>query len=301
MTIAKNQHFLPKFYLRNFVDPDTPAGQEPFLWVFDLSTHEWRRRSPKNIAALRYYYAYRDESDQLVNLLEPAFNKVETQGAILIRKLQDNVRLTLEEQVIFSSFVALLTVRTPQHRELTKRYAESSGQDVINDFIQNLVENPDKFEAARRRHEEKTGHSIDLNHLKQNPPSLKPNEAGILTYSIIPFKALTERLMGMTWRFYFTENEDKLIICDHPCDLAYPEDITEESFRGFFTEGIEFHVPLTPNLIFTAYDGGFDRASGGLLSREDVTGLNSRMAHRAEQFVVSTKPTFLGDTVLEGL
>ena len=87
MTMAKNQHFLPQFYLRQFVDPDTPVNQEPYVWLFDLPARRWRKRAPKHVASLRHYYAVRDEDDQLINLLEPNLATVESLGARLIRKL----------------------------------------------------------------------------------------------------------------------------------------------------------------------------------------------------------------------
>ena len=102
----------------------------------------------------------------------------------------------------------------------------------------------------------------------------------------------------MTWQFYFSKEGYRLIICDHPCDFSLPYAVTEESFRGFMTKDAEFHVPLTPNLLFAAHDDGFGRVFDGPLSREDVATINRRMVHRAEQFIVSTKPAFLGDDVL---
>src|SRR5215468_8103318 len=87
MTIAKDQHFLPQFYLRQFVDPDTPPDMEPYLWLYDLTERRWRRRAPKNVAALLHYYAYRDEDNQIVNVIEPHLAVVESLGATLIRKL----------------------------------------------------------------------------------------------------------------------------------------------------------------------------------------------------------------------
>ena len=301
MTVAKDQHFLPQFYLRQFVDPDTPAEQEPYVWLFEMSKRRWRRRSPKNVASLRHYYAYRDEEGQVINVIEPNLATIETLGATLIRKLENREKLTEREQLHFSLFIALLTVRTPQHRELTQRFLKHKGGDVITTLIQYWREHPEEYEASRHNYQEKTETNFDLkvDDIAQHAPELIPDDAGVLGYSLMPALGLTVRLMGMTWRFYFTENEDRLIICDHPGDFALPEEVSEESFRGFFTKDAEFHVPLTPNLIFAAHDDGFDRAFGGLLTREDVARMNRRMTRRAEQFIVSTKPTFLGDEVLE--
>lgn len=301
MTVAKDQHFLPQFYLRQFVDPDIPSAQEPYVWVYNTVEHLWRRRAPKNVAALRYYYAYRDENNQLINTIEPAFTAIESIGAVLIRKLKSHEKLTDQEQLQFSFFIALLTVRTPQYRDITDSFLKRIGQNILAEMIHHWRKNPDEFKKSKRQYNEKAGTTFDMEieDLEKSPPQVVMNEAGLLGYSLVPVSALAARLFELTWRFYFTDEEDRFIICDHPCDFALPEDMTEESFQGFFTKDVEFHVPLTPNLIFAAHDDGFDRAFGGLLNRDEVALINRRMVNRAEKFIISAKPTFWGEEILQ--
>jgi hypothetical protein len=49
MQQPKKQHYVPRFYLREFVDPDTPAGHEPYVWVFSKNGNLEERRAPKNV------------------------------------------------------------------------------------------------------------------------------------------------------------------------------------------------------------------------------------------------------------
>jgi hypothetical protein len=78
-------------------DPDTPPDMEPYVWLYDLAERRWRRRAPKNVAALRHYYAYRDKDEQLVNVIEPHLADVESHDATLIRKLASRTPLTERE------------------------------------------------------------------------------------------------------------------------------------------------------------------------------------------------------------
>ena len=58
MSDAKKQHYVPQFYLREFLDPNTPPGQEPYVWVFSKDGKKKQRRAPKNIlwsAALLFF------------------------------------------------------------------------------------------------------------------------------------------------------------------------------------------------------------------------------------------------------
>jgi hypothetical protein len=249
---------------------------------------------------LRYYYAFRDANNQLINILEPNLATLESLGATLIRKLVDRKPLAKSERLRFCFFIAILFVRTPQNRELTERFLKRKGREFIAAMIQRWREYPEEFAASQRAYQEKTGKEFatKIDELEKHAPELVPNDAALVGYSMLPALGLTQRLLGMTWQFYSTEQEDRLIICDHPCDFALPQAVTDESFRGFLTKDAEFHVPLTPNLLFAAYDDGFGHAFGGLLGREEVARINRRMAHRAEQFIVSSKPAFVGGDVL---
>lgn len=300
MTIAKNQHFLPQFYIRQFIDPDTPSGWDPFVWVFELSENRWRRRAPKKVASLRHYYAYRDENNQLINLIDPTFTAIESLGANLIRKLEVRETLTEKEQRQFSFFVALMTIRTPQHRGATEHFIKHAGQNVVASMIQRWREFPEEFDMLKRNYAQKIGqkYSMNIDDFELHAPEIALNDAGIIGYSLSPVIWLAARLMEMTWTFYSTQVEDRLIICDHPGDFTLPDVIIEDLFLGFFTQDVEFHIPLSPNMIFAAHDDGASRRFGGPLDHEQVVKLNQRMAMRAEKFIVSTQPTFLGDDIL---
>ena len=43
----RDQHFVPRCYLSEFTDPNTPEGQEPYVWVFDKDGNNPKRRLPK--------------------------------------------------------------------------------------------------------------------------------------------------------------------------------------------------------------------------------------------------------------
>jgi hypothetical protein len=302
MTIAKDQHILPQMYLRHFVDPDTPPGMEPYVWRYGLAEHRWKRRAPVNVAVKRYYNAFRNKNGQLVNTLEPALSPIEERGATLIRKLASRTPLTEREAQDFSLFIAQLTFRTPQSRAATTSWLDRRCEEFVAGQIQHWRENPEEFEALVRRYRDKSGKSVEITieDVERSALKLIPGAGTLLAYSMMPMLGLSARLLTMTWHIFFTQIEHWLIICDHPCELGWPDDITEGTFRGFLTKDVEFHVPLMPNMLFAALDHGPDLAFDGFLPSEMVVQLNRRMAGRAKEFIVSTKPAFLGDDVLKG-
>ena len=49
MSEPKRQHVIPRCYLKQFVDPKTPPGQEPYVWIFDRESKRGKKRAPQNI------------------------------------------------------------------------------------------------------------------------------------------------------------------------------------------------------------------------------------------------------------
>ena len=43
------QHYVPRCYLAGWVDPSTPAGQEPYVWVFNRGERKGRKKAPSNL------------------------------------------------------------------------------------------------------------------------------------------------------------------------------------------------------------------------------------------------------------
>ena len=45
--MSESQHYIPQFYLREFTDPETPNGYEPYVWVYEHESKRWKKKSPK--------------------------------------------------------------------------------------------------------------------------------------------------------------------------------------------------------------------------------------------------------------
>lgn len=273
---------------------------EPYVWRYDMAEHRWQRRAPKKVARKRYYYAYRNKNGQLVNKIEPYLSAIESSGAKLIRTLAAQTLLTKRERQDLSLFIAQLAVRTPQNRTGIELFLKYKGEESGTALVQHWREHPDEFALVLCKYRDKTGKmsDISIDDVERSAPKLVPTDAGLLEALLLSMLGLGTRLLTMTWRIFFTQTEHRLIICDHPYELGWSDEITEETFRGFWTKDIEFHVPLTPNMLFAAFDYGPSCILGGFLGSELVVQLNQRMAERAEEFIISPTSSFLGDDVL---
>jgi Protein of unknown function (DUF4238) len=223
-------------------------------------------------------------------------------GAALIRHLASRTPLTQREVEDFSLFIAQLMFRTRQSRAATASWLDRKCQEFVAEQIQHWREHPEEFERGVQRYRDKSGKGADITieDVERAQLKLEPRDGTRLGYSMMPIFGLAARLLRMSWRIFSTEPEHWLVICDQPCALILPDDITEETFRGFLTKDIEFHVPLTPNMLFAAFDRSPGCTFGGVLGSELVAQLNREMVGRAKEFIVSPKPSFLGNDRLVG-
>ena len=61
MKLPKQQHWVPRFYLRFFATPETAGGDEPQVWLLSKDEGDPILANVKKVAAQRYLYSPRDE------------------------------------------------------------------------------------------------------------------------------------------------------------------------------------------------------------------------------------------------
>jgi hypothetical protein len=103
----KQQHYVPKFYLKGFTSNQV-------LCVFDRVKGEVRhRQSPHAVATVRHLYTFEDNQDRQRFDLEMLFGLVEDAAAPILNLLAQGARISQEERESFALFLGLAAVRTP--------------------------------------------------------------------------------------------------------------------------------------------------------------------------------------------
>ena len=98
MSDAKKQHYVPQFYLRQFVDPNTPAGQEPYVWILSKNGKTKSRRAPKNILWETDLYTFFDTTGTKHQELERTLSQIESDFAGTVqRKIKSHLPLSDQE------------------------------------------------------------------------------------------------------------------------------------------------------------------------------------------------------------
>jgi hypothetical protein len=113
MTQPKSQHIIPKCYLKQFVDPNTPAGQEPYVWIFERGTKKGKKRAPKNVLTETDLYTFRGKDGAKDYTLEKTVSQIESEYAsVFDKKISRKLPLDELEHVVLCAFVAAMLQRT---------------------------------------------------------------------------------------------------------------------------------------------------------------------------------------------
>jgi hypothetical protein len=114
-----DHHFVPQFYLRQFLDPASVGTPDPWVWVADLEPGEVSRRAPRNLANRAGYYSSPGGTTVAeTEAVERLFSHMETAAAPIVRNLnRGDDTLTPQEWSDLLYFAAFLAVRTPSVRD----------------------------------------------------------------------------------------------------------------------------------------------------------------------------------------
>ena len=109
------QHFIPRMYLRAFVDPERVKKQQHDLWVY-RTARDPKPRGPRGVAAAAHFYTTEEIPDPIAT--EKMLAEVEGHSTPHIEKLRSgDINLTAQEKAEFATYMGLQLVRTPLARD----------------------------------------------------------------------------------------------------------------------------------------------------------------------------------------
>jgi hypothetical protein len=100
MTNYKNQHFVPRFYLKNFSNEGT-------IGIYNLKSKSFYRRSYRSICAKKYFYSKDPELEKFYSMLEGKYSEAISK----LIKIQDMSKLSAEENSNLLSFITFQRTR----------------------------------------------------------------------------------------------------------------------------------------------------------------------------------------------
>lgn len=121
MAQRKKQHFIPAGYLSAWCDPDTPQGQEPYLWLFESRSRDGRAKAPRNIFSESDFYTETASAGTRDLSLEDFLGRLESRFADLMRaKIEPRKELDAAQHSLLCVFCAAMHARTRAMREHTR-------------------------------------------------------------------------------------------------------------------------------------------------------------------------------------
>ncbi len=226
MSAPRKQHYLPQCYLREFVDPNTPSGHEPYVWIFSKGGKEKKKRAPHNTFHETGLYTLEIEGEKRYSI-ETSLAQLESRYAETVRdKVKKRLPLSDEEHVVLCAFVAAMMQRTLRMKENLESFMDQViGKVEVMEKMQGLA--PEK--------------SVELREAKKDSHKL-----GLI--QLLP--ELTQMLFKMSLTFLCTDGTGaRFITSDDPVTLFNP-DLQWQRFYGpgLVQGNIQVTMPISPEI-----------------------------------------------------
>jgi hypothetical protein len=225
--MASNQHYVPRFLLRNFC-----AGARPRIWAYDKSTGKSFETTVDNVAAERNFYETKI-GDSILSL-EERLSKLESKASVIIdRIVQDRSigGLSGDDRIEIAAFVATQMLRGPHAREHVK---------ALGDAVRGTL--------AKR--------GVDQESIERLLPDLSPDQAkGLALASLRSAEEFAPHIVNKSWLLFKTDPATPLYISDNPVGL---QNLVEKATPltgnlGLAVLGIEIYLPIASTLSLGFY------------------------------------------------
>jgi hypothetical protein len=297
LNVKKDNHFLPRMYLKNWCNEDGKV-----LQYKNLVPHEnvpfWKCFYP---AAVGYsHYLYVDTKAGHANdALEEWFDiQFESPAKSAISKVIVNTKLTKSDYVKLINFVAAQDVRTP------KRYfehMERSNQSALNKIVENVVREgkckippdfkPDGIPCYHNEQPIKIVIEEDADKLIVKASRLSGRASWLWSIKHV-LTTVAEELHKNRWTILHPADGMNWITSDNPVlRLNYNNESNYNFNGGWRNEGSEIMLPLGPrHLLYTQVGKSSLLLRGTKLSAKQTLGINRLIAENSYRFVISNKP-----------
>ena len=244
---AKKQHWVPKFYLREFATEDSIHSKNPQVWMFPRHEGDPKLVNVKDIASKRYLYSPQDDDGNRCWQTEDKLARLEsTISQIWPALSSDFIDLNYEPiRKGLSLFVATLILRHPNNIEEYKVF-----QDKLIKFFNDAPK--DNFGRPNLESVEIKGvkYKLDNSDWEQyaNPTDYTYRK---LFVDQIDSEAvgIAKILMKKRWSIVFSE-KPYFITSDNPVTMFNQD----KNVYGLATEGTVVNFPISPTRVLIMDD-----------------------------------------------
>ena len=271
MTEYRRQHYIPKFYLKNF------SEDKKGLFRYSLENRTSERTNISKACAARDFYAKADAAAEF----EKTMSALEAEHAKIVRKIVTERSLAVisdEEFLHLCNFVLLMKTRN----KASKKEIEK---------MENLL--LDWLKPSFAQSEEAKEKGITLEDLKKVR----------LVRDSANFEAMLIAMKGapliadLTATLLINKTKRPFITCDSP--VLFTNYVTVDPRRGnvgYLSRGLMIFLPITEDITLWLFDATFyepDANSKGnvnVTKKQDISALNRLQIIIADEYVFFSKP-----------
>lgn len=242
----KNQHFVPKSYLKAWCDPNTPSSEEPYVWRFTRDGSKSKRKAPHKIFLETDMYTIKQIDGSRNLTLEHGLSGLEDAFVGIREKIIHGKPLELEEHIDLCAFIAALRSRTKSQREHLK---QQWGQPLK--MMEDLIEWGETATVEEKKKMASFSSSSRNKKRELNYEQVKEIATQPLQKLMVPMIAsLTPLLCKLDIAILETFSKPGFITSDDPCVWFDPEAYKRPPLYqapGLMYPSIEIRLPITPN------------------------------------------------------
>jgi hypothetical protein len=280
----RRHHYVPRFYLEGFSDPNN----FPSIWIYEKGNPEIRRQRAENIAFERDYYSFHLPSGEIDSeTIENALAELESRAAPLLKKIETKVDLNEEEKRLFSNFLAYSMTRVPNYR----RNMEDMSGKLIKNVMLRVTADQIGFERKLKKYEKVRGEKYRTFVEKYmdtaiNEGFLKKEFSEFSLGMIDLAREFAAVFNAMNWSFLEASDEQGYLTSDNP--VYYFDPTYRQGFDGvgLLNDNTEAYFPVSKNIMLMANwknIKGYHR-----LQNFDIRAINRRTVIFAQKFVFAS-------------
>jgi hypothetical protein len=285
--ITKRQHFVPQFYLRNFLNERNEVE------VFDCDRRVIANpRGTKAICYEDYFYGIRTgEPDEVSQHIEKAFQEMEADLAKNLGSITDKIlggaQILDDEKWLIAFLMSMLWIRGPVFRKWMNGMAQDMTKKLFGMIFNHHSADKmlDRFDAEMGKTTSPELRAGMIAMIREEKYSLEFTNAQHLQM-FTEFQGFANLFFGQDWLVYISKDE-KFVTSDNPVVVHVPE---RKGFYGpTFLERTHYFA-LTPDICIVARYPTKD--SGKKLRRKtlfvgaqaQVVELNLVLSHQAHEY-----------------
>lgn len=257
MSEAKNQHFVPRSYLKRF----THDGSQTY--VFDKVKKLTFPSNINKIASGKYFYNLPQEINSNVDpfLIEKVFSQLETKYGNLLAEIIDGITvrrgITKNQKQNLAIHLGVQILRTREFRDSYIELSKKAREAIFNKFLKLQKIDTEAIVSIG-------DNMIPAEHARM---IFDPESLGIL----VPF------LSDCIWMVGINMTEQPFYTSDTPIVKEAHLSRFGPSFTGWLSPGVEIAFPLSSKLVLTLYNRNLFNDTGSRAIQQIAEGMDGNL------------------------